>query len=578
MNNKYFRIITSILLSISVYYLFSKSNILSIISLLFSYMSFEIIKKYKCKKLPYILSFIGTVIYILGYSLYYHMTFDYFFTSIKLFIILIISLLSITIVMGNCLYYIFECIKKCNIFNKEESKFNFIKVWILVIIGHLPIYIAYFPGIYAYDIRMQHIEFYGTLTKYHPPLHTFIWILCEKISVILHLSVLTVYSFIQLVLVTLVITFILKFLHKQRVKKSILVISYIMLVINPIVSIFSIITTKDVYFAMSFAFVIMLLYEFTLNEEKFLKNPQRYTLLVIFIILSCLLRNNAVYVFIVLLFVVLIVYKKYYKYMLVIFACPLLIFYTINNPIYHALGIAEGNKREMLSVPIQQIGYVVKHHEKDIDKKTLDNVSKYIRIDDIKNYYNIRFADPMKNGFFTGAYEKDSKTFFKTWFKLFREYPKDYLNAFLELNIPYWFIDAKGVDPYADRVYLEDGLVFDGKAQRYEVRRSSFRSAIKLPVKWKKGYNFYHNFANYKYIKNTPILKTVFSLASPFAFMVFTIFVLIYKKLYKKILVVFLPFMYLMTFMLGPVSNLRYLYPLMILYPIFLLLVFEKRK
>lgn len=580
-HKKLLNIFISFLFSISIYYLFNDSNVISIFSFLFGVLSFSLLNK-KTNKLPYIFSFIFTVIYILGYSLYYYLTYDYFFSDFKHILLLILSIVSFTIVGGNYLFFVFEKIKDINIFKKGNKPFSLLKVWISIIICWIPAYIAYYPGIYAYDIRMQSHELYFAqqfghhyLSKYHPPLHTFIWGLCQKIAGITHLSTLTVYSTIQFLLVSLVVAYIIKFLYKQNVKKWILIVSYLFLVINPLMPIFALITTKDVYFSMTFAMVIIYLYEFVKDEEAFINNPKKYIPLLIFITLSCLFRNNAIYAFLVVSLLILFVYKKQLLKVSIIFICPLVLFYVINGPVYHLMGLSEGNKREILSVPIQQIGYVVKNHSDEINDYTLNNVNRFIKVDIIKEKYNLRFADMIKTSFNTDSYEKDRKSFWNLWYSLLKKYPKDYINAFLELDIPYWFIEASNIDPYANRVYLEDGIVYGDDAFRYEVPDGEFNYEKMEPSKWNTAYKFYHNFANNKYTSKIPLIKLVYSLSFPFVIMLFTAFILTYKKEYKKILVVLLPFMYLMTFLLGPVSNLRYIYPIMLLYPIFMFLIFD---
>ena len=578
---KLINVLISFLFSISIYYLFNNSNVINIFSFLFGFLSFNLLNK-KTNRLPYIFSFIFTVIYLLGYSLYYYLTYDYFFSDFKHILLLILSIVSFTIVGGNYLFFVFEKIKDINIFKKGNKPLSLLKVWISIIICWIPAYIAYYPGIYAYDIRMQSHELYFAqqfgyyyLSKYHPPLHTFIWGLCQKIAGITPLSTLTIYSTIQFLLVSLVVASIIKFLYKQNVKKWVLIVSYLFLVINPLMPIFALITTKDVYFSMTFAMVIIYLYEFVKDEEAFINNPKKYIPLSIFITLSCLFRNNAIYAFLVISLLILFVYKKQLLNISILFICPLVLFYVINGPVYHLMGLSEGNKREILSVPIQQIGYVVKNHSDEINDYTLNNVNRFIKVDIIKEKYNLRFADMIKTSFNTDSYEKDRKSFWNLWYSLLKKYPKDYINAFLELDIPYWFIEASNIDPYANRVYLEDGIVYGDDAFRYEVPDGEFNYEKMEPSKWKAAYKFYHNFANNKYTSKIPLIKLVYSLSFPFVIMLFTAFILIYKKEYKKILIVLLPFMYLMTFLLGPVSNLRYIYPIMLLYPIFMFLIFN---
>ena len=577
-------ILISLLFSVSIYFLFNKSIVISTLSFLLGTISFYIIDK-KIKKMPYIFSFIFVMIYLIGYSLYYYLTIDYFFDSIKNAFIFITSIISFTIIFGNYLFFIMEKISKYNLFDKRKKSFSLLKTWIIILICWLPAYIGYFPGIYAYDIRMQSHELYFAkhfgykyLSKYHPPLHTFIWGLCQDIARHLPVSSLTIYCAIQVLLVALVTAFIIKFLYKNNVKKWLIISAYLILVINPIMPIMALTTTKDVYFGMCLVMTILYFYDFLTNEKEYLDNPKKWIPLCIFITLSCLFRNNAIYAFLVVAIIILIIYRKNFKKVFIIFICPLLLFYIINGPVYTLMGLSEGNKREMLCVPIQQIGYVVSHHHKELERDILKDVDKYLDLNLISNKYNLRFADTIKTAFETENYKKDKKSFWGVWYRLLKRYPRDYINAFLETNIPYWFIGAKAIDPYAERVYIEDGIVYGNETKRYEVPDDEFVYVKMKPSKWNKAYKFYHNFASYNYISKMPVIKIFYSLAFPFVMMLFTIFMLIYNKRYKMILLVLIPFMYLMTFLLGPVSNGRYVYPIILLYPIFLLLMFKSKK
>ena len=72
-----------------------------------------------------------------------------------------------------------------------------------------------------------------------------------------------------------------------------------------------------------------------------------------------------------------------------------------------------------------------------------------------------------------------------------------------------------------------------------------------------------------------PLIANLFSIAMPIWVMLFSSVILILKRRYKYLLVILLPMLLWATYLLGPVSNSRYIWPLMMIYPVFLFLILE---
>jgi hypothetical protein len=137
------------------------------------------------------------------------------------------------------------------------------------------------------------------------------------------------------------------------------------------------------------------------------------------------------------------------------------------------------------------------------------------------------------------------------------------VDAFLSLNLPYWYPDSATVDVYSQRRYIETGIC---EMEWYPVTLQS-----KLPGLYK----MYEKVASFEAFQNVPVAATVFSITTPFWLMLICLFLLFYKKKKQQMLLI-LPGMFLwLTFMAGPVSNFRYIFPIFCLYPLYIALVFD---
>jgi hypothetical protein len=166
----------------------------------------------------------------------------------------------------------------------------------------------------------------------------------------------------------------------------------------------------------------------------------------------------------------------------------------------------------------------------------------------------------VKNAFDSEYFKEDKASFFKLWFALLTRYPKEYITAFLDLNLPYWYIDASTLDLYSQRMYLET-FIYSPQITHYDVVRES-----KIP--WL--YNKYEVFANFAVVQKIPGVSHAFSISLPIWVLLFTGIVLIVKNKKDYICVILPHVCYWLTFLLGPVSNLRYVFPIIALYPLYL--------
>ncbi len=467
-------------------------------------------------------------------------------------------------------------LKLCNFFPAQGDG----KVWkinrypfvygILMFLCWLPCYLTYYPGIFAYDIELQTMEALGDVaySRFHPPLHTFLWDLCLSAEQGIGLNALVIYSLVQMCLFATAFTYVLYFMIKKNSSNLLILGSFVFFAFNPVIALFSFIPVKDAMLAVTFVVFCVELGFFADSPATYSKNIPANIKLVLFGLLCCLLRNNVVYALVPTFICIFFLMKKQWKRILLWLGCILLGYLLINGPFYSALGIEKGNSREMLSVPMQQIAYVVVCNEAALSTEEVAQINEYIPTENLSALYNPRFADPVKNTFITEAFNESPSDFIKLWWQLFLKYPEDYLVAFLNLHIPYWYPDANSVDMFSQRAYIET-TVPDMPQTDYVVVRDS-----KLPALYAQ----YEKVASFERFKTLPVISNLFSISLPIWFVLLGISILGAKKERSRI-VLFLPSLFLWcSFLLGPVSNLRYLLPIVVLYPLFTFFILKKNK
>ncbi len=529
-----------------------------------SLFSMKTNKEWKQSIIPcFVFSVFFSLTIVIGHPLYNYNSLDRLLT-LKGFAVGLLCLLLLSVVFTFCLMAVMKLLKRLD--KQASSVWRIYKYpWLLGVlffISWLPCYLAYYPGIVAYDMDTQLPQILGTVSysKYHPPLHTFLYQLCHELGNIIGISGLVIYSIGQMCLLAVAFAYLVRFFISLRVNNWIVLASILFICVNPIIAILSFTPAKDVSFAI---FMILFSVEFCqFIRQRKSGNYQRFTMvrMVCFGTLCCLFRNNMIYALLAAVVIGAVLLRKGLKQFLIGNLCIVLLYFIVNGPFYSALGIEDGNPREMLSVPLQQIAHVMVKCNPKLSAEELETLNGYLPVEDLVHLYNPRFADPVKNAFDSEHFKEDKGSFLKLWFQLLAKYPKEYITAFLDLNLPYWYIDASTLDLYANRMYLET-FIYSPEITHYDVVRES-----KIP--WL--YNKYEVFANFAVIQKIPGISHALSISLPVWVLLFTGLVLIVKERKAYICVILPHICYWLTFLLGPVSNLRYVFPIIALYPLYL--------
>lgn len=452
--------------------------------------------------------------------------------------------------------------------NSEYKKYFRVSVCTLALfVAWLPAYLAYYPGILSYDMGWQTSKALGEwsdISRYQPPLHTILWKGCLYMGKSVGVEPIIVYSIPQMLLMAWSCARLFCLMARKDCSKWILIVGAVFFALNPVIAICSFVPAKDMCFAVCFMLLGVELCEFLSDKGAYMSSGYGIIRLVLMVTLCCLFRNNAVYAMILLLLFIPVCLRAYRIRCMAAFLAGILLFLGINGPLFDHLKIREGRSAEMLSVPMQQIAYVVCTGQ-DLSEDEIGEIDAYLPYEMIPDTYNPRFADPIKGCFDTDEYEDDKGRFFRLWWNLFLKYPKEYVNAFLTLNLPYWYPGASAVDEYSQREYIETSV---------EEAEYTFERASKLP--WL--YTLYERAASYEMFENVPVLSHLFSLSTVVWILLAGIFTSLLKRKGETVLIFLPSFLLWFTFMAGPVSNFRYIFPIYIQYPLFVAVICQSGR
>ena len=423
------------------------------------------------------------------------------------------------------------------------------------------VYFSYFPGTWCYDIIEQNRMVTGVveLTKQHPPLHTLIWGICRLLETTFggRFSAIVIYSIWQIICTSLVYGKITDTVRKVMRNDICVIMVFLFFLLNPTFTLFSFSPTKDVWCMIFYALAMTYVCEWIfLKEEKTRGEKTTDTKITaaktaLCLLLACLFRNNMIYALIPAVIVILVLCRKKgntQKKILFLSVAVVIGFILVDKVLFGILGIPGPDLKEMLSVPIQQIGHAYTDHGDSFTEEEKALTDRYIGLENMP-YFSPRISDPLKRNFKTEEVKKDVKTFVSFWMALGRKYPDSYFLAYISLYSPYWYPRSKPSDSYSGSPYVETNITDDSY---YSFERSGYLPGINM---------VYEHFANES---ESILLSRSLSLWLT----VLTLFFAVVLKRKNAVFVPLIGLLYMLTLFLGPVCLIRYALPVLAVVPL----------
>ena len=463
----------------------------------------------------------------------------------------------------HCLPSLFELLARIFVtvpahlqFKMSERK-QFAIFSIIIFICWIPVFLAYYPGIFSYDVASQIPQITeGQYSTHHPLLHTLLMGSFYQLGGIIgnYNIGISMYTLIQMIFFSMTCSYILLFLRRRNLSIVVQIVCLIILSFYPSFSMMSISMTKDIIFT-GFAILLMCsLSYFGLNDNNLL--DKKKILLYLFSIIGFVLfRNNGLYIMLFVIVSGFLYFKKQSKKRFILITLlGLFISVSVNSLLASTLNAKEGSINEMLTIPYQQLANTYINHKEDIPVETAEKILRFLP--DIDQY------DPAKSDMIkvSGKAFENWGDFLRLYIELFTQYPCNYLEGFLLTNQGYWYIDDFSSSMIYGRGFeIRHGYYMTDTREGFGIEHISY-----LPFVEKV---FEHLFIVNKY-QYFPVLAVFFSLALYFWLIILAFFISLAQK--RRCTILFFGFIFglLLTLFAGPCVLVRYALPYICAIPI----------
>lgn len=456
---------------------------------------------------------------------------------------------------------------------------------LLLVLGWLPGFLAYYPAICAYDSPIQVGQIAeGSFIDHHPLAHT----LLIKAAMDFGENVLgsvnrgiAAYALFQVLLLAAVFAFGILRLYRHGVRPLWLTLLLALLMVFPFNSYLSVSVTKDVVFSAFFVLQILALYEALSADLPGKRVTWREMLFFFSTVGMILFRNNGQYAFLVFLASLFLAFlsgrrnRKRLGRLLLWSVAGLLTGNIALAALFQLTGAQQGDKREMLSMPIQQLARCMIYHggvgvlpgdDNTMGEEDRALIRDFI-LDEGYREYDPVISDPVKRHTNTYVVRYRLKDFASTYFRLLAEYPGEFVNAALAVDAGYLY-PADVTHAYVNVTQDVRGM---GYVQTRWAEEVFANYGIYKDSKWEWLHGHMEQWADANGYLDIPVLRYLFMPG---------IWVWLYLLLFGWLMIrrepagclpLALLLGYYGTLLLGPTVQLRYIYPMMIAFPFVLL-------
>lgn len=425
----------------------------------------------------------------------------------------------------------------------------------VILVCWLPVWLAYYPGLWNYDPWQADQVLTGVYSKHHPLLHTLLIGNCYRLALRQGNANLApiLYSAIQGGLCALIFALAASLIRQRTESTLFYLLTLLFFALFPVHPILAMSTTKDTLFS---AMILLAVLIFLFMEQS---RPDRQRFLAILEIpvlaLIVLLRNNAVYCFLLLILLCLFkIRQKHWRRILAVLAAGTLLGTVADRSLGRLLNASPSLIAEMCSVPSQMAGRV-KDRVEDLDPETSAFMDEFYSLDELS--YSPSLADGTKCCLALSS-RQDLIRYAEGSFRLFLKYPAVSIDSLLYTTEGLWNL----LDVSHTRIYGTEnrqGYLATDIKPGYQITPDS-----KLPSLAR----FLETLLTDNAFLCVPVLRFLFAPAFYVDLLLLSFLVLLRGKRRSLLLVPLFLIFLILTVILGPGILPRYVYPLMVCAPL----------
>lgn len=446
--------------------------------------------------------------------------------------------------------------------------------FLFLLLCWLPVLLAVYPGFFVYDAQDEYLQVASrTFSTHHPLVHVLLLggIICavHKVTDSYNLGI-ACYTVFQMILVSGGFTFLLSYLRKKKVSKTLRFISMLYFGLFPVIVMFTLCSAKDALFSTALLLLLICLLEMNLDSDSFFTSKGWLLLIGASATGMMLLRNNGLYAFVFLIPFLAFYQKKYRKRVLIWAAISIAGCLLINGGLKVAFQADDSENQEILTVPIQQLARTYKYESEAFSEEDVKTLHEILP-EEALVMYNARLSDPVKYRFRNDAFAADKSKYIKLWAKIGLKKPLSYINAWLMTSYGFWYPDTV-INVYAGNSVFtftyEDSSYFG-----YEVELPGVRDS-KIP--WLD--EVYRRLSLEIEQEKVPIVSMLFSPGGLFWLFAFVFSYMLYRKNYHILMPCIMVLAVWLTVILGPTYLPRYVLIFWFGLPLLVALLLEEER
>lgn len=266
-----------------------------------------------------------------------------------------IYFLPLLVIILYCIFYKLSS-KLTKVFIKLDdensmNKYLFVLIFIGVFLGQMLYWMAFYPGGFNLDAYGQWDQVHGLmpLNNWHPVFTTGCYWLITRIKDNFAFCI-----FVQLFIFSFSVTCLMQKLNRLRIPKILIILSTIYIAINPAIAMNNVCLFKDVPFTIAIIWYTIITIKIITSNGEWLKSNLHLFYLIVIILIICLIRHNGFFIAIPTLLCLIYLYRNDLKRILVSVLSFLLIFFTIQGPVFSYLSVEKHSNvaGESIGIPM----------------------------------------------------------------------------------------------------------------------------------------------------------------------------------------------------------------------------------